>query len=293
MSNIWGWTSRGLGSSAQGSWARASPRSRRRPASRSCCAAARRARPTPWWPASRSRSAARSRRASASRRGGDADPRRGSRPPPTSATWPSATWCIESVVEDLAVKKHLFTELDRICGEPTRSSPPTPPRCRWSSWRWRPAAPEQGLRHPLLQPGAGHGAGRGGAPDHRLGRRPSPTALAFVEACGKDAGRGEGPGRLHRERAAVPLPQQRGPPPRGRRGRQGGHRRGHEGRLRLPDGALRPLDLVGLDTSLAILDALYAEFARPQLRRRPPAAPHGRRRAGWAASRAGFYDYRK
>ena len=31
------------------------------------------------------------------------------------ASWSTPTWCIESVVEDLAVKKALFAELDSIC----------------------------------------------------------------------------------------------------------------------------------------------------------------------------------
>jgi 3-hydroxybutyryl-CoA dehydrogenase len=53
------------------------------------------------------------------------------------------------------------------------------------------------------------------------------------------------------------------------------------------------LDLVGLDTSLAILDALYAEFADPNfnavplLRRMVSAGLLGRK------SGAGFYDYRR
>ena len=46
---------------------------------------------------------------------GRRDRRPGSPPPPTSATWSTPTWCIESVVEDLAVKKALFAELDSIC----------------------------------------------------------------------------------------------------------------------------------------------------------------------------------
>jgi 3-hydroxybutyryl-CoA dehydrogenase len=51
------------------------------------------------------------------------------------------------------------------------------------------------------------------------------------------------------------------------------------------------LDLVGLDTSLAILDALYAEFgdpnyaAAPTLRRKVAAGQLGRK------SGAGFYRY--
>jgi 3-hydroxybutyryl-CoA dehydrogenase len=56
-------------------------------------------------------------------------------------------------------------------------------------------------------------------------------------------------------------------------------------------GPLALLDLVGLDTSLAILDALYDEFrdpnyaAAPALRRMVAAGHLGRK------SKKGFYDY--
>ena len=59
-----------------------------------------------------------------------------------------------------------------------------------------------------------------------------------------------------------------------------------------PMGPLALLDLVGLDTSLAILEALYAEFNDPNyapaplLRRMVSAERYGRK------SGAGFYDYR-
>jgi 3-hydroxybutyryl-CoA dehydrogenase len=58
-------------------------------------------------------------------------------------------------------------------------------------------------------------------------------------------------------------------------------------------GPLELVDLVGLDTSLAILDALYAEFRDPNyapaplLRRMVSAERYGRK------SGQGFYDYRK
>jgi 3-hydroxybutyryl-CoA dehydrogenase len=60
-----------------------------------------------------------------------------------------------------------------------------------------------------------------------------------------------------------------------------------------PMGPFALLDLVGLDTSLAILDALYAEFADPNfapvplLRRMVSAGQLGRK------SGKGFYDYRR
>ena len=66
-----------------------------------------------------------------------------------------------------------------------------------------------------------------------------------------------------------------------------------KGGCNFPMGPLELLDLVGLDTSLAILEALYAEFKDPNyapapiLRRMVSAERLGRK------SRVGFYDYRK
>ena len=66
-----------------------------------------------------------------------------------------------------------------------------------------------------------------------------------------------------------------------------------KGGCNFPMGPLALLDLVGLDTSLAILDALYAEFrdpnyaAMPLLRRMVTAGQLGRK------SGLGFYDYAK
>ena len=100
----------------------------------------------------------------------------------------------------------------------------------------------------------------------------------------QDAGRGEGPGRLHRQRAAVPLPQQRGAAARERRGVQREDiDAAMKGGCSFPMGPFALLDLVGLDTSLAILDALYDEFrdpnyaAVPLLRRMVSAGQLGRK----------------
>jgi 3-hydroxybutyryl-CoA dehydrogenase len=65
------------------------------------------------------------------------------------------------------------------------------------------------------------------------------------------------------------------------------------GGCNFPMGPLALLDLVGLDTSLAILDALYTEFRDPNyaavpLLRRMVAAGHLGRKSG-----RGFYDYAK
>jgi 3-hydroxybutyryl-CoA dehydrogenase len=66
-----------------------------------------------------------------------------------------------------------------------------------------------------------------------------------------------------------------------------------QGGCNFPMGPLALLDLVGLDTSLSILDALYAEFrdpnyaAMPLLRRMVAAGQLGRK------SGSGFFDYKK
>jgi 3-hydroxybutyryl-CoA dehydrogenase len=66
-----------------------------------------------------------------------------------------------------------------------------------------------------------------------------------------------------------------------------------KGGCNFPMGPLELLDLVGLDTSVAILDALYAEFHDPNfapapLLRRMVAAERLGRKSG-----AGFYDYQR
>src|SRR5436189_244918 len=66
-----------------------------------------------------------------------------------------------------------------------------------------------------------------------------------------------------------------------------------DGGCHFPMGPLALLDLVGLDTSLAILDALYDEFRDPNYAavptlRRMVAAGHLGRKSG-----QGFHDYRK
>jgi 3-hydroxybutyryl-CoA dehydrogenase len=66
-----------------------------------------------------------------------------------------------------------------------------------------------------------------------------------------------------------------------------------KGGCNFPMGPLELLDLVGLDTSVAILDALYEEFKDPNyapapvLRRMLSASRLGRK------SKLGFYDYKK
>ena len=64
-----------------------------------------------------------------------------------------------------------------------------------------------------------------------------------------------------------------------------------KGGCNFPMGPLELLDLVGLDTSLAILEALYAEFRDPNYAPAPLLRAHGQRRAPRPQDRPGFYDY--
>ena len=67
-----------------------------------------------------------------------------------------------------------------------------------------------------------------------------------------------------------------------------------KGGCNFPMGPLELLDLVGLDTSLAILDALYAEFQDPNYAPAPLLRRMVARRAPRPEVAApGFYDYRK
>ena len=76
---------------------------------------------------------------------------------------------LESIVEDLAAKKHLFTELDRICAaEHDPRDQHVDAAGRRDGDGDRP--PRPGVRHPLLQPGADDGARRGRARDHDVRR---------------------------------------------------------------------------------------------------------------------------
>jgi 3-hydroxybutyryl-CoA dehydrogenase len=196
---------------------------------------------------------------------------------------------IESVVEDLAVKKHLFTELDRVCGPDTilATNTSTLPVVEMAMETGRPdkvcgvhffnPAPVMALVE-VVRPIT--------ASDETIAR-----ALQFAEACGKT------PVEVQ-DRAgfivnallfpylnnAVRLLEQ------GVASKEAIDT-AMKGGCGFPMGPFALLDLVGLDTSVAILDALYEEFrdpasaTHPLLRRMVSAELLGRK-AG-----RGFYAY--
>jgi 3-hydroxybutyryl-CoA dehydrogenase len=198
---------------------------------------------------------------------------------------------IESVVEDLAVKKHLFTELDRICGEHTilATNTSTLPVVDMAMETGRPdkvcgihffnPAPVMALVE-VVRPIT--------AADDTIA-----AAVAFAEACGKSpvevkdqAGFIVNALLFPYLNNAVRLLEQKVAD-------REGIDTAMKGGCGFPMGPFALLDLVGLDTSLAILDALYEEFrdpnyaAVPLLRRMVSAELLGRK------SGQGFYDYRK
>ena len=197
---------------------------------------------------------------------------------------------LESIVEDLAVKRELFGDLDRVCapGAILATNTSTLPIVDMAMVTQRPdrvcgihffnPAPAMSLVEVV--------------PAITTSDATLDEVRAFVDACGKtavtvrdqagfvvnallfpylnNAVRLFDAGVASREDIDTAM----------------------KGGCNFPMGPLELLDLVGLDTSLAILDALYAEFRDPNfapapLLRRMVAAVRLGRKSG-----AGFYDYR-
>jgi 3-hydroxybutyryl-CoA dehydrogenase len=197
---------------------------------------------------------------------------------------------IESVVEELSVKKHLFTELDRVCAERTiiATNTSTLPVVELAMETGRPdrvcgihffnPAPAMALVE-VVRPIT--------ASDETIS-----AAMAFAATCGKEpvevkdqAGFIVNALLFPYLNNAVRLLEQ------GVADKEGIDA-AMKGGCGFPMGPFALLDLVGLDTSLAILDALYQEFREPNyaavplLRRMVAAETLGRK------SGRGFYDYR-
>ncbi|HEV3449953.1 MAG TPA: 3-hydroxybutyryl-CoA dehydrogenase [Acidimicrobiia bacterium] len=198
---------------------------------------------------------------------------------------------LESVIEDLTTKRHLFTELDRVCAEPAvlATNTSTLPVVDLAMETGRPdrvcgihffnPAPVMALVEVVRAITSSDETIR--------------TARSFAEACGKavvdvrdqagfivnallfpylnNAVKLYDAGVASRDDIDAAM----------------------KGGCNFPMGPLELLDLVGLDTSLAILEALYAEFQEPNyapaplLRRMVSAERYGRK------SGAGFYEYRR
>jgi 3-hydroxybutyryl-CoA dehydrogenase len=196
---------------------------------------------------------------------------------------------IESVVEDLAVKKALFAELDSVCkpGAILATNTSTLPVVEMAMATGRPdlvcgihffnPAPAMGLVE-IVRPVT--------AVDATV-----EAALAFVGACGKEpvevkdqAGFVVNALLFPYLNNAVRLLEQ------GVATKEGIDT-AMKGGCGFPMGPFALLDLVGLDTSLAILEALYDEFRDPNyapvplLRRLVTAGQLGRK------TKRGFYGY--
>jgi 3-hydroxybutyryl-CoA dehydrogenase len=198
---------------------------------------------------------------------------------------------LESVVEDLEVKKALFAELDGIVkdGAILATNTSTLPVIEMATVTGRP---ERVMGVHFFNPATAMALVEL-VPTLLTSPETVAEARAFAEACGKD------PVEV-KDRAgfivnALLFPYLNNAV---RMLEQGTASRDDidtamRGGCNFPMGPLALLDLVGLDTSLAILDALYDEFrdpnyaAMPLLRRMVAAGQLGRK------SGAGFYDYAK
>jgi 3-hydroxybutyryl-CoA dehydrogenase len=197
---------------------------------------------------------------------------------------------LESVVEDLAVKKALFTELDGIVGSDTILATNTstlpvielamatgrPDRvCGVHFFNPAPAMKLVELVRPLTASDATMAAARafvGGCKKHavEVEDRAGFVVNALLFPYLNNAVRMLENGTASREDIDEAM----------------------KGGCNFPMGPFALLDLVGLDTSLAILDALYDEFRDPNyspvpLLRRMVTAGHLGRKSG-----RGFYEYR-
>jgi 3-hydroxybutyryl-CoA dehydrogenase len=198
---------------------------------------------------------------------------------------------IESVVEDLDVKKQLFVELDRIVndGAILATNTSTLPVVEMAVETVRPdrvvgihffnPAPAMSLVEvvrTLL------------SSDETVAE-----AVAFAEACGKGPVVVEDRAGFVVNALLFPYLNNAVRMLENRTASRDDIDAAMKGGCGFPMGPLALLDLVGLDTSVAILDALYAEFRDPNyapvplLRRMVAAGQLGRK------SGRGFYDYSK
>jgi 3-hydroxybutyryl-CoA dehydrogenase len=198
---------------------------------------------------------------------------------------------IESIVEDLPTKQHLFTDLDRICPEHTilATNTSTLPVVEMAMVTGRPhkvcgihffnPAPMMALVEIVRAITSS---------DDTIAE-----ATAFATACGKNAVQVKDQAGFIVNALLFPYLNNAVRLYDAGVATRDDIDAAMKGGCNFPMGPLELLDLVGLDTSLAILDALYEEFKDPNyapaplLRRMVSAEKLGRK------TRAGFYDYNK
>ena len=196
---------------------------------------------------------------------------------------------LESVVEDLAVKQDLFAELDRVCapGAILATNTSTLPVVELAMVTQRPdrvcgihffnPAPAMSLVEVI--------------PAITTSDATLDEARAFVVACGKTAVTVKDQAGFVVNALLFPYLNNAVKLFDAGVASRDDIDTAMKGGCNFPMGPLELLDLVGLDTSLSILDALYAEFRDPNfapaaLLKRMVAAERLGRKSG-----AGFYDY--
>jgi 3-hydroxybutyryl-CoA dehydrogenase len=198
---------------------------------------------------------------------------------------------IESVVEDLGVKKQLFVELDRIVkgGAILATNTSTLPVVEMAVETDRP---ERVIGVHFFNPATAMSLVEVVrtllSSDETVAE-----AVAFAEGCGKDPVVVEDRAGFIVNALLFPYLNNAVRMLENRTASRDDIDAAMKGGCGFPMGPLALLDLVGLDTSVAILDALYVEFrdpnyaAVPLLRRMVAAGQLGRK------SGLGFYDYAK
>ncbi len=198
---------------------------------------------------------------------------------------------IESVVEDLATKKHLFLELDRICGEAAilATNTSTLPVVEMAMETGRPdrvcgihffnPAPAMALVEVVRAITTS---------DETIAE-----AVAFAETCGKNPVRVRDQAGFIVNALLFPYLNNAVRMLDAGVATREDIDAAMKGGCNFPMGPLELLDLVGLDTSLSILDALYEEFKDPNyspaplLKRMVSAERLGRKTC------QGFYEYKR
>jgi len=196
---------------------------------------------------------------------------------------------LESIVEDMVAKRHLFTELDRLCGESTilASNTSTLPVVELAMQTGRPdrvcgihffnPAPVMSLVE-IVRPLT--------ASEDTIAE-----AKSFAAACGKEAVEVKDQAGFVVNALLFPYLNNAVRLLESGVASKEDIDTAMKGGCGFPMGPFALLDLVGLDTSLAILDALYDEFRDPNyapvplLRRMVSAELFGRK------SGKGFYEY--